>query len=502
MSGGASPPTGDPANKVARVLQERASRGEDSEFIVVLEEQVAPGRRSVARPFDARRTERLTRSVERLRAVALNSQQALLDDLAGRGIEHRSYWVANVVWVRGPASLATELARHGAVDRVIPNDEFDVELPEPDGFEPDASAIESSLAWVGAPDVWGLSYTGQGVVMGGADTGYDWDHPALKSQYRGWNGSTANHDYAWHDAVHSSAGVCGHDSPTPCDDHGHGTHTMGTMVGDDGGSNQIGMAPGARWIGCRNMDAGSGTPVRYIECFQWFMAPTDIAGQNPDPAMAPHIINNSWSCTPGEGCVDVTLMQTVVESVRAAGIVVVASAGNNGPGCSTVENPTSIYDASFTVGATNLADVIAGFSGRGPVTSDGSLRLKPDISAPGVGIRSSAPGGSYGLRSGTSMAAPHVAGLLALLISSNPALAGDVGALENIVRWSAVPLTTSQGCGGDGPTDVPNHTYGHGRIDALAAVLSALPAVPSLAPVSLWIAALLLAALGLIRLQR
>src|SRR5690606_9828155 len=170
------------------------------------------------------------------------------------------------------------------------------------------------------------------------------------------------------------------------DDESHGTHTMGTMLGDDGGANQIGMAPGARWIGCRNMEQGVGTPVTYSECFQWFVAPTDLAGDNADPAMAPDVISNSWTCTPGEGCADPNLLLTVVENVRAAGIVVASAAGNSGPSCSTISQPPGIYDAAFTVGASTLDDAIAGFSSRGPVMVDGSNRLKPDVTAPGVSV--------------------------------------------------------------------------------------------------------------------
>ena len=124
-----------------------------------------------------------------------------------------------------------------------------------------------------------MGYRGQGVVVAGQDTGYEWTHAAIRDQYRGWNGTTADHDYNWHDSIHSGGGSCGSDSPFPCDDHYHGTHTMGTMVGDDGGSNQVGLAPEAKWIGCRNMNVGSGTPATYSECFEWFVAPTDVAGK-------------------------------------------------------------------------------------------------------------------------------------------------------------------------------------------------------------------------------
>jgi subtilisin family serine protease len=302
---------------------------------------------------------------------------------------------------------------------------------------------------VRAPEVWAAGFTGQGVVIGGQDTGYQWDHPALKGKYRGWNGVSADHNYNWHDAIHSGGGVCGADSPEPCDDTNHGTHTMGTMVGDDGGGNQVGVAPGATWMGCRNMNQGNGTPATYSECFQWFIAPTDLANQNPDPTRAPHVINNSWSCPPSEGCNPASL-QTVVENTRAAGIVVVVSAGNAGSACSTVNDPPGIYDASFSVGSTTIGagDPISGFSSRGPVTVDGSNRLKPDLSAPGSNVRSSVPGGGYSSFSGTSMASPHVVGVVGLFLSAFPALRGQVAVIESTLTGTALPRTSTQTCGG------------------------------------------------------
>jgi subtilisin family serine protease len=251
---------------------------------------------------------------------------------------------------------------------------------------------------------------------------------------------------------------------------------MGTMVGDDGLSHQIGVAPGARWIGCRNMNAGVGTPATYAECFQWFVAPTDLGGNNPDPNMAPHVVNNSWTCPAGEGCTDPDVLRTVIENTRAAGIVVVVSASNDGPKCSSVAAPPAIYEAGFAVGAVGADDVIASFSSRGPVTVDGSNRLKPDVVAPGIGVLSSIPGNNYGTLSGTSMAGPHVAGLAALLISSRPSLAGQVNLIEAIMRGGALPLTiTEETCGGIPGTALPNNTYGYGRIDSLASYRLAEP---------------------------
>ena len=192
------------------------------------------------------------------------------------------------------------------------------------------SGIEWNIQKVHAPEVWAHGFTGQGAVIGGQDTGYQWNHPALVNHYRGNSGIIVNHNYNWHDAIHSGGGSCGFNLPVPCDDYGHGTHTMGTMVGDDGLGNQIGMAPGARWIGCRNMNVGVGTPATYSECYQWFIAPTDLNNLNPRPDLAPDVINNSWGCPPSEGCTDPNVLLTVVNSVRAAGILTAHSAGNSG----------------------------------------------------------------------------------------------------------------------------------------------------------------------------
>ncbi|HUF38676.1 MAG TPA: S8 family serine peptidase [Anaerolineales bacterium] len=405
--------------------------------------------------------------------TAARTQGPLLAQLAALDVEHRAYWVANFIWVRAGADVVQVLAERDDVAHIYANPwvALDIE-PQPEGESP--AAVEWNILKVNADDVWAAGVTGDGAVIAGQDTGYDWNHPALIGAYRGWNGSSADHGYHWHDAIHSDGGVCGSDSPEPCDDNGHGTHTMGIMVGDDGGSNQIGMAPRAKWIGCRNMDEGVGTPTTYSECFQWFIAPTDLNGQNPDPDMAPHVINNSWACPFSEGCTDPNALKTVVENTRAAGIVVVASAGNSGPNCTTIQDPAAIYEASFTVGSTNNLDQISGFSSRGPVTVDDSGRLKPDVSAPGSAIRSSFPGTGYVNMSGTSMAGPHVAGLVGLLVSAVPELAGQVGDLEDLIEGSAVGLTGVQECGGIPGSQIPNNTFGHGRIDAFAAYEAAL----------------------------
>jgi len=408
--------------------------------------------------------------------TAQPSQQPLKAWLDRRGLSYRAYYIVNALLVRndGPMRLSRafleELARRPEVAHVLTNPRISAGI-EPVGPRVPAPASATAVEWgvqrIGAPQVWALGYRGEGVVVAGQDTGYQWNHPALIAQYRGWDGFTADHDYNWHDAIHVAGGSCPPDSPVPCDDHGHGTHTMGTMVGDDGAGNRIGVAPGAQWIGCRNMQQGVGTPASYIECFEFFLAPYPVGGDasQRDPSRAPHVINNSWSCPPSEGCdaEHIALLEQTVNAVRAAGILVVASAGNSGPTCGTVSAPPGMYDAAYSVGATDSSDAIAAFSSRGT----GSDLIKPDLAAPGVGVRSSVPGG-YTWMSGTSMASPHVAGAAALLWSARPDLLGEVATTEYLLNTTAVARTSSQ-CG-DEAEAVPNTVYGWGRLDAYRAV--------------------------------
>lgn len=443
------------------VLQTAEENGQ-TEFLVFLSEQA---NLSAAADLSTK-IEKGTFVYEQLSETAARTQPAVIAALEAQNVEYRPFWVANMIWVRGNAAIVQAMAERDDVSHIYANPTVKADLPTQEEYIEQMQAIEWNILLVNADDVWGEGITGQGAVIGGQDTGYDWDHPALKNQYRGWNGASADHNYNWHDSIHVNNGTCLGDSPEPCDDVDHGTHTMGTMVGDDGGSNQTGMAPGAKWIGCRNMNQGNGTPASYSECYQWFIAPTDLNNNNPNPAMAPHAINNSWSCPPSEGCTDPNVMLMVVQNLRAAGILSAHSAGNSGSGCNSVIDPATIYAESFSVGSTTMADVISGFSSRGPVTIDGSNRLKPDISAPGSSVRSTLPGGGYGTKSGTSMAAPHVAGLTALLVSAEPSLAGEVDDLEEIIQIMAVPKTSAQDCGTVPSSQIPNNVFGYGRIDA------------------------------------
>jgi subtilisin family serine protease len=414
---------------------------------------------------------------------AARTQAGLRAELEARGVSYQSFWAANMIVVTADRALIESLAAREDVARIDSNNAVRwIEPPEVANINEarNSPSAPNTAEWgvqnINAPAVWALGFTGQGMVIGDQDTGTRWTHNALKPKYRGWDGTTANHNFNWHDAIHDSTGnPCGNDSPFPCDDAGHGTHTAGTTVGDDGAGNQVGVAPGAKWIGCRNMDQGDGTPARYTECFQFMIAPTDLSGNNADPTLRPHVLNNSWGCPSSEGCTTGAELETIVNNTQAAGIFVVVSAGNGGPNCSTVNDAPAIYDASFSVSAYDINNTLAGFSSRGPSTYPPNS-FKPNISAPGVTVRSSyySNDASYVNLSGTSMAGPHVVGAVALLWSARPSLLRNIAATKALLQNTAnhsVTVTPPQLCGGTlSSTDIPNNSFGYGRVDILAAV--------------------------------
>ncbi len=401
--------------------------------------------------------------------------------LANKGISFQRFWVVNAIQAQLDSSTAAELSQLDIVARILPN--APIKNHSPIANYPARRSGTDSLTWgierILAQKLWEKGILGQGVTIGGQDTGYDWLHPALNPQYRGKNDLNVDHNYHWHDAIHTphplnsdSINPCGYSILAPCDDGSHGTHTMGTMIGNKMNDIHIGVAPQAQWIGCRNMERGWGLPSTYIECFEWFAAPTDLYNQNPRPELAPHVINNSWGCPEIENCEpdNFEIMRIAVANLRATGVMVVVSAGNDGPGCNSIANPAAIFAESFSVGASNEADSIADFSSRGAVSSDASFRLKPNVVAPGTNVLSSVTGGFFSNASGTSMAGPHVAGLVALLISADPTLAGDVDRISELLEQTANPLISYQICNGISPQSVPNHIFGYGRVNAWAAL--------------------------------
>lgn len=434
------------------------------------------------------RAERGRKVYDELRGVALRTQAPLQAWLKSQNLKSRGYYISNFVSVENMNAAALEqVAQRAEVAKVIANPSFKVALPR--GSRSDGRAqgrgIESSLTAMGAARVWQeLGVRGENIVIAGQDTGVQWDHPALKANYRGTTEAGVSHDYSWHDSIRSAVGgqggtnPCGFDAAAPCDDNGHGTHTVGTVVGDDRRANQIGVAPRAQWMACRNMDRGAGVPTTYIECFEYFLAPYPRGGDpmtQGDPSKSPHVINNSWGCPASEGCTGDEMIP-VLRALWGAGIFVVASAGNEGPGCETIgAQAASVSDLTLSVGALNHSSgAIASFSSRGPSALD--KVLGPDVAAPGVNIRSSVPGGQYaGFGwSGTSMAGPHVVGQIALIWSAKPALVGKLAETSDLIRSTATGKTSTQACGGVAGSVIPNNTFGNGFADAYKAVTTAI----------------------------
>ncbi len=478
----------DPAAKVSDAVRAGTSKANKAEVVILLADQADVSAANDIKDWD----ERGWYVYNTLTTHAAATQADLRSFLDLEGVKYQTFWAANMIVATADESLVQRLAERPDVAKLESNratrwiEPAEIaDLRDATRGEDEPTAVEAGLTNVKAPDLWALGFTGQGMVIGELDTGVRWTHNSLKAKYRGWNGAAADHNFNWWDSVHTGGGTCGANTQAPCDDQGHGTHTAATTIGDDGTGNQVGVAPGAKWIGCRNMNVGNGTPATYTECFQFMIAPTDLTGNNANPGLRPHVLNNSWGCPPSEGCAAGTL-ETIVNNVQNAGIFVVVSAGNAGPGCSTVADPPALYSASFSVGAhSGTTNTIASFSSRGPSTFYSPNLLKPNISAPGVGVRSATRTSdtSFGSMSGTSMAGPHVAGVVALLWSARPALLGDIAATKALLQNTANPMVsvtaTQPFCGGTAPTTIPNNYFGYGRVDVLAAYNAAGGATPT-----------------------
>jgi subtilisin family serine protease len=415
--------------------------------------------------------------VSALKAHAVRTQAPLLAELTARGERPRSFWVVNAIAVTGDRQLADRLSTQDVVALVAANRVHQLEISDAAA----ADLTESDVAWgvnkIQAPQVWtDWGVQGAGIVVANIDTGVSFTNTALATNYRGWSAGGVDHNYNWFDASSEAPVVSAFDS------HGHGTHTMGVMAGQQiGGAPAIGVAPGVRWIAVRGCAGTFCSDTALLASAQWLLAPTNQAGTNPRPDLRPHVINNSWGKSGNDDW-----YVGYVEAWNAAGIFSVFANGNSGSfgGCGSTSTPAS-YANAFAVGATDSNDAVGLFSSRGP-TEDG--RTKPDLTAPGVAVPSAWPDGTLRSLSGTSMAAPHVAGVAALLWSANPSLIGDIAGTKSLLTDTALPRPTTE-CGA-GFSLVPNNVYGWGRVDARQAVQSARVDVPWLVlPVSVTVPA-------------
>ncbi|GAA2707585.1 S8 family serine peptidase [Micromonospora olivasterospora] len=426
-------------------------------LLVVLREQADLSGVPAGPPGRVGRDARAREVYRRLVATAERTQAGLRRDLSRLGLRPRPYYLVNAVEVDGGPGVRAWLSRRPEVGRVLVSQRLrplPAPAPTKRGTEPAPAGPTWNVSLIGADRVWSqLGVTGAGVVVGSSDSGVDGRHPALADGFRGG-------DDSWYDPWSHTR--------TPTDRGGHGTHTTGSAVGRGG----VGVAPGASWVGCVNLARNLGSPARYLDCLQFMLAPFPAGGDpftDGRPERGPQVLTNSWGCPSIEGC-DPGALRAATAALDAAGVFVVAAAGNTGPYCGSIEDPPATYPDVFTVGAVDRQRRVATFSSRGPVPG----AAKPDVVAPGAGVLSAMPGGGYAVLDGTSMATPHVAGVVALMWSANPALVGDLDRTRRILRETAVPAEAtyrsrnpSDACDGDA------NITGAGVVDAYAAVRAA-----------------------------
>lgn len=448
----------EPTNIEGEIAQ--SARGSWHSVIVVMQEQ------NTATGLPATSAQEKTAQVNDLIDTAKTTQRTVLNTLAAAEKHHRArnieqFYLVNAVAATVTREEALNLAKTPGVANVVVDQKIAAE-PVTEDIGASLSGVKSSPAPKHVP--WNLEqisvtenlqarYSGEGVTVGIIDSGVDISHPALAAK---WRGNTGDKALSWFDAV---AG-----SPAPVDSTGHGTHVLGTILGSDpNGASLLGVAPKAKFVAARVFDdRGETNDSRLLKAMQWMLAPVDSNGV-AHAELAPRVVNNSWGTAATNN-----VLQDALKQWRKAGILPVFSAGNvdentpGGPG--SISQPAS-FPQAFAVGALRSDNRIAKFSLRGP--SKFTNTPKPDIAAPGVNIRSSYRGHSLQILSGTSMAAPHVTGVAALVLGVNPALSVDQ--LESILRQSATALTDTQ------HVDSPNHAYGAGKVNAALAIDLATP---------------------------
>ncbi|HNZ01878.1 MAG TPA: S8 family serine peptidase, partial [Anaerolineaceae bacterium] len=388
-----------------------------------------------------------------LKETAARTQQPVIELLKAGGVSYQSFFAGNEIAVTGgdlnslSAIAALPGVSHIRYPRTVSVEPFslktaDVTVPTPD-------ALDWGISDTGADDFWStFGFQGDGIVVANVDTGVQWDHPALDQSFK--CGTDPSDPACWADP----SNICG---GSACDNNGHGTHTMGTMVGDDDPSltYQVGMAPNAQWIACKGCETNSCSDTSLNACADWIVAP------DGDPANRPNVVNNSWGGGSGD---DWYLAK--VNAWRAAGIFPAFSAGNN-YSCNSLGSPGD-YQESFATASHTSSRTISDFSSKGPSAFGDDPYTKPNISAPGSNICSTVPGSGWNCGySGTSMASPHTAGAVALLWSCNPSLIGDMATTFELLQDTAdTPPPGSCGAPADGEG---NYTFGYGYLNVLTA---------------------------------
>ncbi|MGN6519689.1 MAG: S8 family serine peptidase [Dokdonella sp.] len=492
IRGSAAAP-GNPATtsiEIAPALQRRLAAGERSGFAIEFRERADL---SAARSLDW--TARGRYVYERLRDTAERSQAVVRRLLRERGVAFHAYWIKNTILVeQGDMQTLQRVAQSPGVARIRELPKAELIAPEHPAVRTaarphDADGATDNVAWIGADHVWNDGTTGDGVTVGIIDDGVFYRHEAVVQQYRGNLGAGGFvHDYNWYAPLLETS------EPDGSQGQGHGTHVTGTVVGDNGAGDaqlrrRTGVAPGARWIACLGLPI-KGSEFALPACGEFMLAPTKTDGSAPNPDLRPQVVNNSWgSYSLCDGSAD-DFYRDVVEAWVAAGIFPVFAAGNAGncglpepPGLSTVTSPDSLGSA-FAVGSTGNHDgAYAPHSLWGPGLEAsaglpdypdprGYPTMKPQVVAPGVDILSAIDGGDgYATMTGTSMSAPHIAGLVALMLEAGECLRGDYAALGGILMQTARPIDyASGGSPPPGIGNLPNYATGWGEVDAPRAV--------------------------------
>jgi len=415
--------------------------------------------------------ERNQRVILALQEVATRTQPeivAFLDNLKSSGLveEYRTYWISNMFWARIKKAALDQLASRD--DLSIIYFDYEIEGIEPTGQAPSDGLLlghEIGLTKINATAAWAQGWTGLGRVVMNIDTGVLGSHPALQARFRGDVDGDGDVSESWLDPYTTHW-------PNPNDVGGHGTHTMGTICGRTASGDTIGVAIDAQWIAAAAIDRGGGIPrtvADAITSFQWAVDPDG----NPNTQDNPDAIGNSWGVTTSHGyppC-DPTFW-SVIDNCELAGSVVIFSAGNEGDSPNTLRRPAdrgTTPTNCFSVGAIDgrLANMpIAGFSSRGPSNCgpNGEQVTKPEVVAPGVGVRSSWLSNGYTNLDGTSMASPHITGAVAVMRQVNPDL--DADAIKTILMQTAVQTPSDNIPGED-------NTFGWGIIDLYAACIAA-----------------------------
>ncbi len=436
------------------LIQSLASPGSNSMISVMVRMAERPALQTITgRKGRDGRAARSRQVIELCRQTALRSQQNIIamikqEQARGRVSQFKVFWIFNGISLKAVPEVIRNIAVRDDVEMVLD----DYPIPVPSILPAEPLQADDFYAWniemVRAPEVWEKGYDGEGAVVGIFDSGVDGTHPDLVAKFRGGTNSWFD-PHGEHDLPVDAAGAF----------TGHGTHVAGIIVGGDESGTHIGVAPGAKWIAARiwndSGDAALSSDVHGI--FQWFMDPDG----DPLTDDAPDVVNSSWGFKLHDTfpwCLED--LRDDIRAWREAGIIPVFSAGNSGPWFFSGESPGN-YPETIAVGATTMIDRVASFSSRGPGNCD--RKIFPDIAAPGFAVFSSAPQGLYQTISGTSQAAPHVTGIIALMLDARPELSVDE--VESVLKKTAKRTSVLH----------PNYSSGWGRADALSAVNVVLP---------------------------